>query len=52
MWGNCLEGVGRLSGGIVEAVWLVLGGYLKDVEMLFGGCGDAIKRCGKAVWMV
>ncbi len=37
VWGGCLEGMGKVSGGCVEAVWRMLG-------KLSGGCGVALWR--------
>ncbi len=52
--------MGRLSGGCGEAVWMIWGGCLEDVERLFGGCGEALwsvsggyleggRGCGEAI---
>ncbi len=45
VWGACLEGVARLSGGCVEAVWIVWGGC-------FEGVGSLTGRGGGMVWRV
>ncbi len=38
MWGGCLEGVVKLSGGHGEAVSRVRGGCLEGVGRLSSGC--------------
>ncbi len=34
VWGDCMEGVGRLSEGFGEAMLMMWGGYLEDVGKL------------------
>ena len=45
MFGNCLEGVGQVSGGCLEGVLRVSGRCLVGVLRVFGGCP-------KGVWKV
>ncbi len=42
MWS--LEGVGRLSGGCEEAVWIVWGGCVEGLGRLSGWCGEFVWR--------
>ncbi len=47
VWKECLEDVGRLSGGCGEDIcrgWRVWGGYLVGLGMLSGGSGKAVWR--------
>ncbi len=44
VWGDCVKGVGRLSGKYGDAVWSVW----KAVKKVWGCCLD----CGKADWGV
>ncbi len=39
---GCLEGVGRLSGGIRDAIWSVRGGSLECMGRLSGKCREVV----------
>ncbi len=49
MWLGCLKGVGRLSGGCAEVIWMGCGGCLEGVEKLSGVSGEAFWRIYDAI---
>ncbi len=44
MWGDCVEGMGSLSG-----MWV---GCIEGVGRLYGECGETVLGCGEAVLRV
>ncbi len=52
MWGDCLEGVGRLFGGCQDALWMLWRGCLEGMGCCLVGVGKLSGGCGEAFWKV